>query len=86
MTKKKIIDILKYKESIALENVKNHEAYCQLQNGDESNYTKWSDNQKSMYDRLVVIWITTSNLLKVIDVYTSYYEQREELIKNLSKT
>lgn len=77
MTKTQMIETLRLKEAKAWLNLNEHEDYCMGIHGEESKYNDWTDTQKSIFNRLVNKWVTTSDLLKALSIEAYSYEERE---------
>ena len=85
-TKAEMINTLKFKEAVAWEQLKDHESYCQFQNGPlKIYYADWSQVQKEIYDRFALTWVTTKNLLEALGIESYKYAERKELTEQLKQ-
>jgi len=74
-----MIETLRLKEGKAWERLKDHEEYCQSKYGGESEYKDWTDTQKAIYDRYIIIWVAINETLKDLKIEAYNYSERLEL-------
>ena len=79
MTKKQMIEALRLKEGMAWERLKDHEEYCTSKYGGESAYKDWTETQRSIYDRYIIIWVAINETLKDLKIEAYTYTEREAL-------
>ena len=79
MTKTQMIEALRLKEGKAWERLKDHEYYCKARHGEESEHKDWTDTQKAIYDRYIIIWVAINETLKDLKIEAYTYTEREAL-------
>jgi hypothetical protein len=75
-----MIDTLKMKEAKAWVRLQDHEEYCYMVNGQDSNPKDWRDFQISMMNRYSIVWCELKDLLSDLDIKAYTYHERLQLI------
>ena len=81
MKKQEMIETLRLREGNAWEKLKDHEEYCTSKYGGESAYKDWTQTQREIYDRYIIIWVALSETLKDLKIQPYSYSERLELKK-----